>query len=334
MKMLVVCALAMAAAHPAHTEAKPPKSKIGIHLLHRYTDGARKIIQADCPVIKILDCHADMMNALKDYRTAHPDGIVVLRIYTPTRYEASADPAASAKDYWERWLWPQLSRLTEQQRKWITYLEGPNEGDNCPTWGSVADTRWFAEFWVTLAPIMTKHGYRPCVASIPVGNPPGSPDEVDAKIRAFVPALRAARKAKGAWSYHPYTLKYTKDPAVEIYYSLRYRRFHDILARHAPDVKNLPMVLTEGGVDTDGTHGSKPGWKRDTEARFKDWLAWFDLELSKDPYVKGCTLFQIGHPENWDSFDLEPIADWLAGYLGNQSAERRTSGKKRSASDR
>ncbi len=314
MKLLLVGVLAMACC--AHADEKPFTSKIGIHLLNRYTPGAKKIIQANCPIIKILDCHTDMMNALRDYKTAHPKGIVVLRIYTDNHYGASADPAASARDYWENRLWPRLSKLTDQQKKWIDYVEGPNEGDTCPTWGSVADAEWFARFWVTLAPIMGEHGFRPCVGSIPVGNPPGPPDEVEAKIKAFVPALRAAKKLGGAWSYHPYTLKYTKDPAVEIYYSLRYRRFHSILAKYAPDVADLPMVLTEGGVDNDGTHSDKPGWKRDTAERFQDWLKWFDSEIKKDPYVKGVTLFEIGHPENWDSFDLEPMAEWLSGYLG------------------
>jgi hypothetical protein len=314
--LFAISAALVALGAPAQAKEKPFVSKIGIHLLVKYTDGAKKIIQANCPIIKILDCHPDMMAALRDYKTAHPKGIVVLRIYTNNRYDITADPAASAKDYWDTRLWPQLSQLTEQQKKWIDYLEGPNEYDTCPAWGTVADVEWFCKFWLALAPIMYEHGFKPCLASISVGNPSGPPEEVEAKIKAFIPALRLAKKLGGSWSYHPYTIKYTKDPSVEIHYSLRYRRFYDILAKHAPDLKDLPIVFTEGGVDSDGTHGNKPGWKRDTPEKFKDWLAWFDSEIKKDSYVKGCTLFQIGHPEGWDSFDLEPLADWLAGYLG------------------
>lgn len=313
--MLLALPVAAILSAPVQAEEKPFTSKIGIHLLVRYTDGAKKIIQSNCPVIKLLDCHPEMMQALKDYREKHPTGVVVLRLYTPTRYEASADPAASAKDYWDKWLRPQLSQLTEQQKKWIDYVEGANEGDMCPTWATVEDAEWFCKFWLALTPILHQNGFRPCIGSIAVGNPPGSPEEMEAKIRAFIPALKQAKRYNGSWSYHPYTLKYTKDPEIESYYSLRYRRFYAILEKYAPELKDLPMVLTEGGVDNDGTHPEKPGWKREDAEKFKDWLRWFDSEIKKDPYIKGCTLFQIGHPEGWDSFDLEPLADWLTEYL-------------------
>ena len=293
-----------------------PSSKIGIHLIVRYTPGARKIIQANCPAIKILDTNPDMLAALRDYKVKHPSGIAILRIYTPTAYALAENPAASAQDYWDKWLWPSLKNLTPAQKKLINYLEGPNEGDNCPTWANEQEAKWYSGFWLTLAPIMAKNGFRPCIGSIAVGNPPGSPEEVEAKIRAFVPALRAAKKLGGAWSYHGYTLKYTKDPGVEYWYSLRYRQFYKVLAKFAPDLVDMPMLLSEGGVDNDGNHTAKPGWKRESAERFIDWLKWYDTELALDPYVKGVTLFEIGHPENWDSFDLEPIADRLAEYLG------------------
>lgn len=315
LKTLIVAASVLAVcSSTAYAENKPFTSKLGIHLLVRYTPGAKKIIDANCPIIKILDCHPEMRQALRDYKTKHPKGIVVLRAYTPNGY-LSKDARECGRLYWEKVIAPQIAQLTEQEKKWIDYVEGPNECET-PCWATVEDARWFCELWLELAPIIAKNGFKPLLASIPVGNPPGSPEEVEAKIKAFIPALRLAKKLNGGWSYHPYTLKYTKDPAIEIHYSLRYRRFYEILAKHAPDLKDLPMIFTEGGVDNDGSHNEKPGWKRDTPEKFKDWLAWFDSEIKKDPYVKGCTLFEIGHPEGWDSFDLEPLAEWLANYLG------------------
>lgn len=303
-----------AASAEAKKDAPKPHSKIGIHLLVNYTPGAKKIIQANCPIIKILDCHQAMIDALQDYKRLHPEGIVILRAYTPNGY-LSKDPKECARKYWSEVIEPQVRRLSDEQKKLIDYVEGPNEGET-PCWGSVEDAKWFNTFWLTLAPIMAENGCRPCIGSIAVGNPPGEPDEVEAKIVAFIPALRLAKKLNGSWSYHAYTLKHTQDPAVEIYYSLRYRRFYDIFRKHAPDLLDLPIVLTEGGVDSDGSYPHCPGYKRDSIEKYQQWLMWFDSEIKKDSYVKGVTLFQIGDPQGWNSFDLEPIADWLADYLG------------------
>lgn len=311
----IVLALATMLCQPASAEAKQ-SSKIGIHLIIRYTPGAKKIVQANCPIVKILDTTPEMLSAMRDYKIANPPGTVVLRIYTPVKYTITDDPAASARDYWEKWLAPSLAKLSPAQKKLVNYLEGPNEGDNTPTWVSVEDAKWYGDFWLTLAPLMAENGFRPCIGSIAVGNPPGSPEEVSAKIRAFVPALRLAKKLGGAFSYHGYTVKHTQDPGVEYWFSLRYRQFYKIFAQHAPDLADLPMILTEGGVDNDGNHSAAPGWKRESAEKFQDWLRWYDKELALDPYVKGVTLFEIGHPEYWETFDLEPMAGWLAEYLG------------------
>ena len=82
--------------------------------------------------------------------------------------------------------------------------------------------------------MMRRAGFRPCVGSIAVGNPPGSPEEIEERVRAFLPALRAALAAKGAWSYHAYTIDYTDNPSIEAWYSLRYRMLHDIMVRQEP----------------------------------------------------------------------------------------------------
>jgi hypothetical protein len=218
-----------------------------------------------------------------------------------------------AQWFWDRVLWPQLSRLSDQEKQWVDYVEGPNECE-IPCWRTVEDARWATAFYLTLTSIMADHGFKPCIGNIPVGNPPGPPEEVEAKIHAFLPALRQAKRLGGCWSYHAYTLKYTRDPRVEIHYSLRYRRFYQVFAKYDPRLLDMPLILTEGGVDSDGTL-PVPGWKRDSAEKYQRWLRWFDSQIGRDPYVKGITLFEIGDPQGWDSFDLEPIADWLASYL-------------------
>jgi hypothetical protein len=105
------------------------------------------------------------------------------------------------------------------------------------------------------------------------------------------------------------------DTGVEYYYSLRYRQFYSQFATQYPDLLNLPLILTEGGVDQSGT-ASTSGWQaRGTAADYERWLNWFDHQLALDSYVLGCTLFEIGNPAGWSSFDLEPIGSWLGNYL-------------------
>jgi hypothetical protein len=286
-------------------------SKLGVHLDFHYTPGARQIIGAGPQVLKILDVSGEMLAAARDYKAAYPDGLVVLRIYTRVSYGLQNDPEASAQDFWNRVLWPPLSQLSDDDLQLIDYLEGPNEGESTPTWGSVESATWFGQFWVALAGIMQAYGFRPCVGSIPVGNPPGTVQQIEDQLEAFTPALYAALDAGGAWSYHAYSLQYTTDEAIESWYSLRYRRFYDFLARQHPDLTSLPLILTEGGA-------GQNGWRPDGAAKFENWLTWFDGEISQDDYVLGVTLFEIGDPQGWPGFDLEPVADWLANYLGTQ----------------
>lgn len=295
------------------------ESKLGIHLIGRYTPAARKIIAAGSRVVKILDLNGDMLEAIKDYKSRHPKGKVVLRIYTQLRYDRNSDPIKSAEDYWIRGLKPHLVKLSEGEKGLIDYLEGPNECEAYPAWDSTETARWFAAFWVHLARTIDRNGFKPCAGSIPVGNPPGTIREIEAKIEAFLPALEEVKRLGGAWSYHSYSLDYSTDPKVERWTSLRYRIFYDYLRRRHPHLADLPLILTEGGIDRRGDP-DKDGWQaRGDRAKFERWLTWFDSELRKDTYVVGCTLFQIGCPWGWGSFDLLPIADWLSAYLSRTS---------------
>ncbi|MCS6776773.1 MAG: Ig-like domain-containing protein [Chloroherpetonaceae bacterium] len=297
------------------------QSRLSIHLIARYTNGARQIVAAGPRVLKILDLGADMREALRDYKTRYPNGQTLLRIFTRKRYTRSDNPEASARDFWNTVLAPPINALPPEERRLIDYVEGPNEGDSTPTWETLEDAVWYGRFSAELARVIGQNGFRPCVGSIAVGNPPGTPQEIEARLEAFVPALRAAKAASGAWSYHSYTIEYTTDPGVEYWFSLRYRQFYDFLRRRHPDLANLPLILSEGGVDRDGNPQTS-GWQaRGTAEDFKNWLRWLDSELRRDSYVVGITLFQSGDTGGWPSFEIEPIAGWMADYL-NASRKR------------
>ena len=83
------------------------------------------------------------------------------------------------------------------------------------------------------------------------------------------------------------------------------------LAKHGLSV---PVILTEAGVDRAG-NPAMDGWQaRGTAGQYQDWLRWFDAEITHDASVLGACLFQIGD-SLWSSFDIEPIAPWLAAQL-------------------
>jgi hypothetical protein len=294
--------------------APPSESRLSVHVIGQYTKGARQIVAAHPRVLKILDTGGDMLAAAREFKRGTPKGNVVLRIYTGRRYTLQDDPAAGARDFWSTVLAPPINRLSRADRGLIDYVEGPNEGDSTPTWGSLQEARWFNAFWVELAPLIAKAGFRPCAFSIPVGNPPGKIDYIHEVLDTIVPALRACQRYHGGWAYHSYTIRYTKDVNVELYYSLRYRQYYSYFVQKYPDLAKLPLILTEGGVDGQTTRGG-PGWKAFDAARYEDWLAWFDRQMKQDPYVVGCTLFESGDPKGWGSFEIEDIAPWLADHL-------------------
>lgn len=306
-----------------HAHSDGPVSKLSIHLIGSYTEGAKRIVASKPRVIKVLDPQVSvgMREALRDYKRRYPKGLVVMRVWERTpgvRYRLQDDPVQSAEDFWNRVLQPAVQALPAEDRRLVDFLEGPNEGENTPTWGSVEEARWFGRFWERLAERIAQAGFRPCAGSIAVGNPPGDINAIHAKLEAFMPALRAVQRWNGAWSYHAYTIEYTTDPAVEYWYSLRYRIFYEFLRARHPDLANLPLILTEGGVDRAG-NPNNDGWRARGDARkYQQWLLWYDSELKKDPYVVGVTLFQIGDPGGWWSFDLEPIAQWLADVIANR----------------
>lgn len=80
-------------------EARLSQSKIGVHLIAHYTPGAKKIVAAGPAILKILDLNDEMRAALRDYKGAYPRGKTVLRVYTPTRYAITREPAACARDF-------------------------------------------------------------------------------------------------------------------------------------------------------------------------------------------------------------------------------------------
>ncbi len=304
-------------------------SKLSAHLINAYTVGSSNIVAGKPRLVKVLALDSGfptgMVQAMRDYKAKVPNGKIVVRVYSPKMYFITNDATASASDFWNTIIQPALNSIGSSDRALIDYFEGPNEGQT-PNIGypgdqPVAASQWINQFWTNLTPKVVAAGMKPCIGSISVGN-------IDpfSLLSNFVPALRQAKAAGGAWSYHSYTVQYSTDVATEIWWSLRYRQFYTYFAQNFPDLNDMPLILTEGGVDQSGDPLTS-GWQaRGTAAQYERWLNWFDFQMRQDPYLLGCTLFENGDPSGWPSFELEPIAGWFRGYLVGATNEPPTPG--------
>jgi len=237
----------------------------------------------------------------------NPKAIVVVSVAGNAKLMSLANDPVEAAQKRFAGLEGQLKKLEPHKDK-IDFLEAwPNMWEPA----DVEMARWYGKFTEALARKIAEAGYRPVVLTSGMGGLPIKPEILD----AMVPGLRAAKKYGGAWACHGYTMNYTMDTKEESYYSLRYRRTYDYLRKAHPEVADLPVLLTEGGVDYRG-NPDKDGWQaRGSAEKYEQWLTWYDRELMKDPQVLGVTLFKCGYGSTWKSFDLEPVMPWLLKYL-------------------
>ncbi|KKR34008.1 MAG: APHP domain protein [Candidatus Gottesmanbacteria bacterium GW2011_GWC2_39_8] len=295
-------------------------SKLGVFALG-ISQEAKKVVAAGPRVIKVMDpqSNREAIQLVRDYKRTYPEGIVIMRVYEGAgiRYSMTDDPVESAERFWKGALKPAVNKLSPGDRRLIDYLSGTNGNENTPDIDEPGGSEWFGRFWARLAELISEGGFRPNVGEIYVGHP-----DVN-NLEGFVPALQKIKETGGILSMHGYTLEYTTDPEAELFTSLRYRDVNNWLKNNHPELANLPIVLTEGGVDDKGDP-KKDGWNGDhggrgNRERYIEWLKWYDNELKHDSYVLGTTLFQIGD-SHWSSFNLDPIADWLTDYIGQGRA--------------
>ena len=245
----------------------------------------------------------------------------MLRVFVPNsvRYSLSSEAAARAEanDFWNRISAP-LSDLTPAEKNALDWLEGPNELDNTTDWYH----NWehavnFGHFWDQLATHMHNSGFNPLVGSIAVGNPCMRGECARSDRNYFQPVADVvnARHGQGwqiGWSYHSYSQFLVKDvnDGGEASWTFRYRRIRD-----ETGLAGIPVLMTEGGLDTDRRNGhliSGPncggqwGWqcRGVSPDAYMSWLAWLDDRLAEDPEVVGVTLYQAGQGGDWRSFNV------------------------------
>ncbi len=294
---------------------KISSSKLSIFIINTVTAGADKIIKS-CPrIVKVIDPQGNdkMIQAIKNYKNNCPGGVTVVRFYPGTsgiKYNLVDNPESSAENFFNQAIAPNLNILGPDSHL-FDYLQMPNEFENTPEWWGEEKMRWNGRFWLRLTTLNKNAGIKTCVGSIPVGNTTGN------DLSYIINELREMKNMGAALCYHSYTFHYSTDVNEEINLSLRYRQYYSFFAQSAPDLLSMPVILSEGGVAENGDPYAGYLISNSIE-RYQSWLRWFDQEIKKDSYVIGVTLFQIGNNSDWRYFNLEPISDWLANYIGQK----------------
>lgn len=188
-----------------------------------------------------------------------------------------------------------------QAHKAISYWEGPGETE----WTDLEGMRWYAEFEIERMALMQTRGLK-CV----IGNfAPGTPDLP--LWSAFLPAIEAGlhqaallglRENSWPWTWWM-TGKYQMMPGEEDvgWSTLRYRQVYRQYL--LPKGLRIPLLITEcalspevGGASAITEQQEQNSELRDHSARQ---LAWYETELSKDPYVIGMAT------SSWERFHID-----------------------------
>lgn len=251
------------------------------------------------PLVVVLD-HSDVWSHLK---SASPRTLLVGRL--PLSGEPDwNDPAINAVKAARKHCDAVLP-AAERMGKTYDFWQGVNE----PVVQSADAMKRLADFEAERARIMSGHGFRIVVGSFGVGNPPQL-----AWWRDFLPALEAARQFRGALALHEYAWPSLDHESP--WYLLRHRKVY----KGEPDqnwsgfpahLAGIPLLITECGLDALIVQPKPQGWRAlhgHEAGRYLQQLAWYDVELVKDPYVLGAAIYCCCPPDDpqWASYNIWP----------------------------
>jgi lysozyme len=126
----------------------------------------------------------------------------------------------------------------------------------------------------------------------------------------FYPAMRLAQQYGGGLALHEYGY-----PNLQQSAPWHIGRFALSLMQFPPDLKNIPIFITELGID--GALGGKPGngWMTVcNEAGYLSQLQWYDTLIGSYQNVIGANIFVCGDYPPWSTFEIQmttTIADYI-----------------------
>jgi hypothetical protein len=283
--------------------------KYGAHIQYFLPGVAQWVGEANGPILKTMDASLDPLKTALDL--APRTKIVVFRKWYDTWEQDQLLEDCAGARIADDVVAEFRQSIEECENRGITvYVESLNEMRWDP-WDVWPDRQ--AAFDVAFSEECAHLGVRPCVLSIAVGNPPGNFEERAWLWSKLYPALYAARAAGGALGIHLYGAPRMWEPDAQ-YYALRYR---DDRQMWPADLRNLPTIVSEAGIDWGVVGGFDPprGWKSSGDAaQYVEDLRWHDGEIAKDNYILGAVIFTVGGDDRWRDFDVTGVPEiqaWL-----------------------
>jgi LysM repeat protein len=312
-------------AFPTRVPASGP-TKLGLHVTLNSGGVLDYVAAVHPPVMK----GVDDIGYLKDVKALSPNTITIGRYVVLQPNIGEGDPAQRAIDFVDEWL-PKY-----QAAPWVDYWEGWNEV-------TYPNYEWYAVFEATRACEMQKHGLKAAIGGFSTGTPEPY------QFEAFIPAIEAGIRCGAILTTHEYGA-----PTMYLWWSQglppsyghpevpaypdrgpligRYRfLYYNVLL---PRGLNIPLVISETGIDGGAGAGQRPGYSNaqgwmgfwdywgaelgvtDPAQFYVDQLAWYDSLLRQDSFVIGATIFNVAGGSNptWASFEASPIIPKLTDY--------------------
>ncbi|MBI3761086.1 MAG: FecR domain-containing protein, partial [Chloroflexi bacterium] len=237
---------------PAPLPASGP-TKLGFHVTLNGGGVLDYVAAVHPPVIK----GVDDVGFLKDVKAISPGTITVGRFVVPQPNIGEGDPAQRAIEFVNE----QLPRY-QQHAAYVDYWEGWNEV-------TYPNYEWYAIFEATRACEMQKYGFRAAIGAFSAGTPEPW------QFMAFLPAIEAGIRCGAILTTHEYAAptmylwwaqglpESYGHPPVPAYpdrgpLAGRYRfLYRDILIPRGLDI---PLVISEAGIDGGAGAGQRPGY--------------------------------------------------------------------------
>jgi len=276
----------------ASTSSPPPagESKLTIHTSFLGGESMRFIEQVKPAIVKILE----NFGPAQEVKRKSPNTRIVGRIWYDDRQRLNdGNPEDRAQEWWNNLKDIILANPA------VDYWEGYNE----PGVNDVNVMNWYARFEKKRVEILAAHGLKACIGNFSTGVPDvNNPD----LWPAFYPAIDAAMAHDGVLGLHEYSAPSMDSlfdrQAGEGWLTGRYRKVYRQFL--IPAGKEIPLVITECGIDGGVLPGGGGGWKNYTDAQnYFHQLMWYDRLLQEDDYVLGATIFAL-EIYGWESFDI------------------------------
>lgn len=277
-------------------------SKINWHIIEpRRIRGYDQSVITSRAGVKVVGGPSEL-GILSYYHEKNPSALYVARVFDWCKaigdmYATKATPIAAANV-----MYNALHGFVRGAgMEWAWWECGPNEpGDDA--------IDWLDAYYINLIPRLAADGIKSVAYNFSVCHPPLA---AWARLSKSLKAIRAAGPKLSAVGLHQYGLHGNMWEHAQDGNDARVLRHRCI-----PEIAELPVVLTETGLD-------EPGWQRTTRGTdgYLDDLIWLDNELQKDTNVLGAFIFTCDMEPGWQDYRIEgDLAIRLFQYVTTENA--------------